>query len=181
MKLVNIPSYIDENAINYISIILEATNESDFDEEVFDEWLIMVDVEHKNNPSGYLRSCFKRELENGTYKPKAKVEFVPNTQEIINELRDRGMTILADDCVWLGVVLHHILNAKNMPISECKELQRKILTYMKNPKSFEEYKKLLMNANTLKQFNINWKLLEAKTQSHIETWNKLLDEIESEE
>ena len=177
------PNYIDINVINYINKILETMTEDDFDEKVFRDWLEIKDIEFKNNPNAYIKSCFKKELEKGTYKPKAKVEYVPNTQELINELRDRGMCILADESVWLSVVWGNIINIKDIDIKACKELNHKIIEYMGESKSFNDYKKLLMNSNTLKPYNINWGLLEEKTKLVILGWDKYLDELalESEE
>jgi len=181
MKLVNTPSYINEYVINYINGILTMTKEEDFSEEVFNDWLVIKDIEQKNNPNAYLKSCFKKELDNGTFKPKAIVNYVPNTQVLINALRDKGVCVLADESVWLSVVWQNILNNNYLSIEECVELNRKILMYMRTATSFNQYKRLLMNSNTLKQFNINWDLINIKAQMVTGEWDKLLDEIGNEE
>lgn len=178
MKLVNIPTYISVDVINYINGSLKTTNEDDFEEETFNEWLIIKDIEHKNNPSAYLRSCFKKELEKGTFKPKAKVNYIPNTQVLINAMRDKGICVMANDSVWLAVVWEHLLWLE-IDFKECQELNHKILDYMNENKSFDTYKKLLMNSNSLKKYDINWALLEEKVKIKILGWDKYLEYLES--
>ena len=177
-KILDYPSFIDKSTILYIA---ENTHEDDFDEEVFKEWLLIKDIEHKTSPNVYIKSCFKKELEKGTFRPRAKVSYVPNTQVLINEMRDRGVCVLADESVWLSVVWEHLVNMKDIDIKVCQDLNHKILNYMDKTKSFDEYKRLLMNSKTLKQYNINWALLEEKTKMKILGWdNYLKDLLESE-
>jgi hypothetical protein len=180
MKLIYYPSYIDNAVINYIATICEAISENDFDEERFKEWLDLNDVEHKTNPSAYVKACFKRELENGRFKPKPIVSYIPNTQELINEMRNKEIVILVDDTDWLNVAWWHILNEYKLPIDECKKLNRSILKYMKT-KEFDEYKKLLMNSNTLKPLDIDWKMIEQEASVVHKNWLDIMEELESEE
>jgi len=180
MKLIYYPSYIDKAVINYIATICEAISESDFDEQRFKDWLDLNDVEHKTNPSAYVKACFKRELENGRFKPRAVVEYVPNTQELINEMRNKGIVILADDTDWLNVAWWHILNVKELPIEDCVKLNRSILNYMKT-KEFSEYQKLLMNSNTLKPLDIDWDMIDKEASVVHKSWIDIIDELESEE
>lgn len=183
MQLRNAPNYLDTNIVRYINSIIETTNENDFDENQFLEWLSLADVENKNNPSGYVRSCFKKELEKGTFKPKAKVEYLPNTQELINAIRDKGVCVLADDSVWLSVVWEYLL-WKEIDLNTCKRINHEVLDKLDNSKSFNDYKEQLMNSPLLKPYQINWKLVEEKCKIKILGWNKYLDELakaESEE
>ena len=177
MKLVNVPSYIAVDVVNYIERV---TTDDNFSEEVFNDWLFIKDVEHKNNPNAYIKSCFQKELDNGTFQPRAKVEYLPKTQVLINEMRDRGIAVLADDSVWLSVVWEHLVNFKEINLRELQVLNHKILEFMKT-KEFSEYKELLMNSNTLKKYHINWKLIELKVDTKIKDWNSLLEDWKSEE
>lgn len=180
MKLNNIPTYINDITITYINGLLTMTDDEIFDEEVFQDWLLQKDIEHKNNPSAYLRSCFKKELDNGSYKPKVKLNYVPNTQVLINELRNRGICVLADDTVWLNVVWKHLINWQGINIKDCVELNHKILDYMGDSKSFEDYKKLLIGSKTLKKYEINWNLLDEKVKMEILGWEDYLKSLELE-
>ena len=171
---------MNEYVINYINGLLMKTNDEDFDNEVFEEWLITKDIESKNNPNAYIKSCFKKELDNGTFKPKAVVDYLPNTQELVNALRDNGVIVLVEDTDWLNVAWWHILNKEKLPIEECKKLNRNILGYMKT-KEFDEYKNLLMNSNTLKPLKLDWELIENEARVAHKHWLELMDELESEE
>lgn len=178
-NITDYPRYVDKELINYIDENVRAS-ESDFDSERFNEWLIENNVESKNNPSAYIKACFKKEFERGTFRPRAKVSYVPNTQRLINELRDRGICVLADDSVWLSVVWKHLVNWKEINIKDCVELNHKILEYMGESQSFEDYKRLLMNSKTLKKYEINWNLLEEKVKFEILGWDNYLKELEIE-
>jgi len=180
MKLLTIPNYLDIKVINYINRIVETTNENDFSEERFNEWLIEVEVESKANPSAYIRSCFKTELEKGTFRPRAKVEYIPNTQDLINQMRIKGICVLADESVWVSVLYKYLLNEKHVDSATCKKLNQSILNFMET-KCFKEYKELVMNSNTLKPYDINWEYIEAETKAEINKWNAMLDDLESEE
>lgn len=178
-KLVNIPSYISIEVVNYINEQL--TNEEDFDSEVFNSWLVSKDIEHKNNPNAYIRSCFIKELQKGTFKPQPKVEYIPNTQVLINEMRDRGICVLANDSAYIYVLWKYIINEAKITIDECVRLNRTILSFMKRGQSFNEYKRLLKKSNTLKAYHINWDYIEDKTNELIKKWDDTLEALESEE
>lgn len=177
MKLNNKYEYLDINVINYINGILRITTNENFDEKEFVSWLSLADVESKNNPSGYVRSCFKKELEKGTFQPKAEVRYIPKTQELINAIRDKGICVLADESVWLSVVWEYLL-WKEIDLNTCIRINHEVLDKLDNSNSFNDYKEQLMNSPLLKPYQINWKLVEEKVKIKILGWNKYLDELE---
>ena len=177
MKLVNIPSYIDEHVINYIDEKTKRASSSEFDENSFLDWLEEYGVKDKQNPSAYIKACFKKELDRGTFKPKAKVKYMPNTQVLINEMRDRGICVLADEYVWVDVLFNYLLNEKKIDGATCRELNHLILNYM-TTKDFREYKELLMKSKTLKPIGVDWEYIENKTKASVQEWNAMLDDIE---
>ena len=183
MKLVNIPNYLDQEVIKYIDVIVEAISESDFDEKMFLSWLVDNDVRNKSNPSAYIKACFKRELEAGTFRPmpKEEVHYLPNTQEFINEMRLRGICILADDSVYAKVLFEYLLNDLEIDSEILRKLNHKILKYMKQGQSFNDYKELLKQSNTLKDHKIDWEYIEKQALKEIKEWNDLLDDIEKYE
>ena len=181
MKLVNIPKYIAKDITDYIELNVR---DDDFDENRFIDWLFEKDIEHKTNPKAYIKMCLKKEIEAGTFKPKAKVEYIPNTQPLLNDMRDKGICVLADDSVWVNVLFGYLLNNKKVDGGTCRTLNKKILDYM-TTKSFSEYKDLIMKSNTLKPYDIDWNYIERETQRINKEWNGLLDDmdksLESEE
>ena len=113
----------------------------------------------------------------------ANVEFVPNTQPFINDLRYKKIVVLADDTVWLNVVWSYISKKVNIDINDCIALNHKIIAYMmKNgTKSFEDYKYYLKNSNALRRYEIDWEKLEKEVGKEITKWNKALDKLEAVE
>lgn len=113
----------------------------------------------------------------------AKVNYVPNVQPLINDLRDKKILILADDTVWLSVTWKHILNHTPIDLNECMALNHKIVAYMlsHNERTFEEYKSLLKKSKALKEYEIDWKAIEDKVCVEIMAWNLKLSEMESED
>ena len=177
MKLLHIPNYITKDVVNYIELNVD---DDDFDEKVFIEWLFDKDIEHKANPNAYLKSCLKKEIKAGTFKPQPKVSYVPNTQVLINEMRERGICVLADESVWVNVLFTYLLNEKEVDEATCRTLNKQVLNYMET-KCFGEYKDLLMKSKTLLPYGIDWEYIEKKTETEIRKWNDLLDDLESEE
>lgn len=180
MKLMNKYEYLDINAINYINATIRLTTNDDFDENEFNGWLLENDIESKVNPSAYVKKAFKEQLDKGTFKSKPKVEYLPNTQELINEMREKGICILADESVWVSELFNYLLNDLKLDSSVLKELNHKVLDYMKT-KEFSEYKDLLRKSKALSLYPIDWKHIETRTQNEILKWNELLDDLESEE
>ena len=154
----------------------------EIDIEKFKSWLSfnLVNFKSKTNQTSYFKKSFENELKKGTFKVSAKVDYLPNTQELINEMRNKGIVILADDTDWLNVAWWHILNETKLPMSECMKLNRTILRYMKTEK-FSEYQKLLMNSNTLKPLGIDWKTIEQEAIVARRHWIDIMEELESEE
>lgn len=182
MQLIDYPQYIDKYAINYLNEVMRANSDCELDNETFNEWLIANEVEKKSNPSAYLKACFKRELLAGTFKAKPKVNYIPNTQPLINAMMEKGICVSCDESAYVYELWHYLLNVKRIDYRECMELNHKVLDYMKAGQSFTEYKDLLQNSNTLKKYDVDWELIDKNTEKAIKEWNDLLEDMkESEE
>lgn len=183
MNLNNKYEYLDKNVIDYINGILRLTTNDDFDEKEFISWLEISDIKNKINPSGYVRKAFKEQFDKGTFRPKPKVYYVPNTEELINQLRDKGICVSANESAFMYVLWLDLINENNVPLEKAKKLNNKIIEYMKEGQSFNDYKELLKKSKTLKPYNLDWEVIEQKVEKFIKDWDKTLDEIpfESEE
>ena len=113
----------------------------------------------------------------------ANITYVPNTQPIINDLRDKKIVMLADDTVWLSVAWKIILNHTPIDVNEAIALNHKIIAYMleHNERTFEEYKSLLKKSKALRKYDIDWQSVEARVAVEIMIWNAKLEEMGSEE
>lgn len=152
----------------------------EIDADKFDSWLkFNLDTfKSKTNQASYFKKSFLNELNKGTFK-KEHLYFLPNTQPLINAMRDKNITILADDAAYLYVMWGYLLNIKKIDEKTCVELNNKIIAYMHDGQTFSDYKKLLKNSKTLKDYNIDWELIDKKTQAYISQWNDILLDLES--
>lgn len=153
----------------------------DLDLDKFKAWLEFNsnNFKSKTNQVSYFKKSFLNELDKGTFDI-IKVEYIPNTQALLNEMRARGICVLADEGVWVNVLFDYLLNEKKVDLDTCATLNHKVLDYMSN-QEFSNYKELIKSSNTLKKYQIDWELIEKRTRNEIDKWNDLLEETESEE
>lgn len=147
------------------------------DTDKFESWLSfnLETFKSKTNQSSYFKKSFVNELNKGTFTI-SKVEYIPNTQELINQMREK-IVLLADDTAYLTVLWDYMLNDKKIELSTCKKLNQQVIVYMTG--TFEDYKSLLKRSNTLKPYNVDWELIDKRTAEYINSWNQTLDELES--
>ena len=157
--------------------ILKCIHE-EIDTDKFKSWFNfnLDNFKSKTNQASYFKKAFINELKKGTFK-LTKIEYIPNTQVLVNEMRHRGIIINADDIVWLNVVWEYLLG--KMDIDDCVILNNSILDYMKTDE-FREYKELLTKSKTLKQYEIDWNFISTKTATEIQEWNSLLSDLGDE-
>ena len=165
--------------INCDEILTHIQEEIDTDK--FDSWLQfnLETFKSKTNQTSYFKKSFLNELNKGTFK-KEHLYFLPNTQPLINAMRDKNITILADETAYLYVMWDYLLNIKKIDEKTCVELNNKVITYMHDGQTFSDYKKLLKNSKTLKEYGVDWELIDQKAQEYIGGWNNILNELESE-
>lgn len=152
----------------------------EIDTDKFSSWLSfnLDNFKSKTNQASYFKKSFLNELDKGTFK-LVKIHYLPNTQPLINEMRERNMMILAEDSAYLYVMFDYLLNVKKIDINTISLLNRKVLSYMSDDQTFADYKKLLKSANTLKPYNVEWELIDKQTTELNEKWNMMLDGLES--
>ena len=155
--------------------------QEEIDTDKFDSWLQfnLETFKSKTNQASYFKKSFLNELSKGTFK-KEHLYFLPNTQPLINAMRDKNITILADETAYLYVMWDYLLNIKKIDEKTCVELNNKVITYMHDGQTFSDYKKLLKNSKTLKEYGVDWELIDQKAQEYIGGWNNILNELESE-
>lgn len=152
----------------------------EIDIQAFQEWLDynLDNFKSKSNQTSYFKKSFQNELQKGRFNLKPKVNYLPNTQEFINELRDKGVIIYADDSDWLSVAWSHLLNVVKISQNECKAINQSVLRDMFTV-NFDEYKNLLMNHKSLQKYHINWEEIEKQYIIARKNWLELMEELES--
>ena len=176
----NTPRYLSPVVIDYIIETLDKTDGLDFDIDSFNEWLIEKDIANKINPSAYVKSCFAKELEHGTYKARTEIKYIPAYQPLINAMREKGICVLNDDCVYLGCLWDYLLEDKKLGIDTCKKLNHQVVDYMEKGQSFIDYVNLLKNSNTLKKYEIDWLVVDERAKKELHERNELMKKFESE-
>ena len=179
--------YIDKQLKEYIETIL-AKSDCDFDEKKFDQWLIKNDVEHKANPSAYIKACFKRELEQGTFKPIKVDDY--NQTEILAKImphlykhlpifgiqQEQGF---GDETFFIENLQLYIYEHQILTIEELIKLNDKVMGYiasLKAPK-ITDYRKYIKKAQVLKDL-VDWAEIEKIEAKERQEFEELMEKFE---
>ena len=184
MKLTQEYSYLNDIVLTHINDLIKDL--TDFDEERFNFWLEEKKISSKNNPSAYVKSCFKKELELGTFtKPEApEIEYVPATQTFINSLREKGIKIIPEDTMQIDVTFSYLLNNLILTPDELRQLNQNIVDYMvslNKPQTTSDFLELMRKSKTLKGRFIDWVAIGKEAQKLNEEWDRLLAELKADE
>ena len=184
MKLTKEYSYLNDIVLTHINDLIKDL--TDFDEERFNFWLEEKKISSKNNPSAYVKSCFKKELELGTFtKPEApEIEYVPATQTFINSLREKGIKIIPEDTMQIDVTFSYLLNNLILTPDELRQLNQNIVDYMvslNKPQTTSDFLELMRKSKTLKGRFIDWVAIGKEAQELNEEWDRLLAELKADE
>ena len=184
MKLTQEYSYLNDIVLTHINDLIKDL--TDFDEERFNFWLEEKKISSKNNPSAYVKSCFKKELELGTFtKPESpEIEYVPATQTFINSLREKGIKIIPEDTMQIDVTFSYLLNNLILTPDELRQLNQNIVDYMvslNKPQTTSDFLELMRKSKTLKGRFIDWVAIGKEAQKLNEEWDRLLAELKADE
>ena len=181
-------TYNLSNCIIVIKGILKNHNLQDYDgilnyihEEIdtdkFESWLKYNLDKFKSKAESYFIKSFTNELEKGTFE-KTKVYYVPATEPMINELRSKGITILADESAYLYTMWEELLNRYKVPREIGVQVNRQAINSLTITSDFKHYVQLIQNCDLLKSYKIDWADIKDKTDAFIKRWNETLDELE---
>lgn len=184
MKLTKEYSYLNNIVLTHINDLIKDL--TDFDEERFNFWLEEKKIATKQNPSAYVKSCFKKELDLGTFtKPEApEIEYVPATQSFFNDLRSVGIKVIPEDTMQIDVTFSYLLNNKILTPNELISLNRNIVDYMvslNKPQTTSDFLDLMRKSKTLKGRFIDWVAIGKEAQRLNKEWERLLAEIKGDE
>ena len=183
MKLEKSYPYISENVIAHINDLIKDL--TDFDENRFGFWLEDKKISSKNNPSSYVMSCFKKELDNGKFtKPEApKIEYVPATTLFFNHLREVGIKVRGEDQFLIDCSFIYLLNNRIISPEELTKLNTQIIDYLltlpEEKKNSGEYMNLLMKSKTLSGRFIDWNAIGNEAKKLEKEWDDMMSELTS--
>ena len=132
----------------------------------------------KSNQNQYFKKSFANELSKGTFTLN-KVYYVPATEPMVNELRSKGIVLLADDTAYLYTMWEELLNHYKVPRDVCVQINRYAINNLIITSDFNHYKKLVKESALLVNYKVDWAAINKKTSDFIAKWNETLDELES--
>lgn len=152
----------------------------EIDTDKFKTWFNfnLDNFKNKSNQNQYFKKAFTNELAKGTFE-KAKVYYVPATEPMINELRSKGITILADESAYLYTMWEELLNHYKVPREIGVQVNRQAINSLTITSDFKHYVQLIQNCDLLKSYKIDWADIKDKTDAFIKRWNETLDELEN--
>lgn len=178
MKLEKQYPFLNETVIALINDLTKDL--TDFDEERFDFWLKDKKISTKQNPSVYVKSCFKKELDLGTFtKPESpEIEYVPPTVPFYNHLREAGIKVRGEDQFLLEESFTYLVGNNIITYEELATLNSQIIEYLltlpEEKRNTDEFIKLLMKSKTLSGRFIDWNEIGNRAKKDEEEWEKLM-------
>ena len=171
--------FLNEQTIEFINDLTKDL--TDFDEEKFKKWLILKDIEHKTNPSNYLRKAFQEHLDKGTFKKDEDQEVHVAITPLCNDLRSLGVHVAPESTMGMSVAMDYLLNNKILTIEELRTLNRGIISYLvdhKDTMDTNNYLELMRKSNMLKGRMVDWVAIGKEITKANEEWDQLIKELE---
>ena len=176
--ITEIKSIITKSCLNIVcdDILIHIHEEIDVDK--FQTWFNfnLDNFKNKSNQNQYFKKSFINELNKGTFVLN-KVYYVPSTEPIINELRSKGVVVLADETAYLYTLWEELLNRYKIPREMCVQVNRQAISNLTITSDFKHYIKLVKGSELLKGYNIDWESIKRKTIDFIKSWNETLDKL----
>ena len=127
----------------------------------------------KSNVKVYFQKAFTNELNKGTFKTP-EIKYLPSIEPLLNELRNKGIILLANDVAYLKVLFQELLNTYEIPAKEIVKINHKLVDRCKDYIDYKEQIKA-----ELSSYKIDWGDIEHKTQVYIAMWDFTLNVGES--
>lgn len=179
----NLKNYnLNDPTITWLQTLIK--DNDDFDENRFEEWLKEKNVAFKSSPSAWLKTVFPKELERGTFN---RIVYVPATQIFFNAMREKGVLMKQDDCMYIDIMLTTVCKVLSRSKSEgqvqdtinkwCNDCIDYIVKKVSKPSS-ADFINVFKQARSIKALNLDWNKIDAESKEHNEHWDKLMKEIE---
>ena len=177
--ITDIRGIISSSCLNIVCDDILKEIKEPIDVDKFKTWFNynLNNFKSKTNQTSYFKKAFTNELVKGTFE-KAKVYYVPATEPMINELRSKGITILADESAYLYTMWEELLNHYKVPREIGVQVNRQAINSLTITSDFKHYVQLIQNCDLLKSYKIDWADIKDKTDAFIKRWNETLDELE---
>jgi len=127
----------------------------------------------KQNIQTYFNRAFHKELEKGTFKLE---EVGWNATTLFQALRERGVKVIQDDTCYICVMWEAYARV-GVKIETVQELNHKIVDFMKEGQTTQDYIDIVKKSKTLSEYNIDWDKVQETYEKEIAEWHRILDEL----
>lgn len=177
--LTNSYEFLDRDVVDFINKTIASY--PNFNEERFQLWIDMNDIETKNNPSAYVNKCFLKELKSGTFikpeEPKEPIiEYLSlSAGELFNEMRAMGIKVSQASTCSIMDVCDYLINNKVLTITDLRELNHGIVRYIaENDMTSDEFIDLMKKSKVLRG-KVKWEEVDKENQAFREECDSLLN------
>ena len=162
--------------------ILNCVHE-DIDTDKFKGWLEynLDKIKSKTNQTSYLKKSFQIEQSKGTFKKEPQIEYLPNTQPLLNALREKGISVSYVQSAYISVLFDYLLNTLKINKDTLTTLNHQILDYMKPNQCCDDYIKFIKKSKVIKKLDIDWNYIDEKSKKELEAWEEMFEDINDKE
>lgn len=129
----------------------------------------------KQNIQSYFKRAFYKELEKGTFKVKKEIW---NGNTLFQALREKGVIVIHDDTCYI-CLMWEAYQKLGVKIDLVQDLNHKIVNYMHEGQTSQDYINLVRKANALKDYQIDWDKLQQEYEVEIAEWHDILNGLEN--
>ena len=167
-------SSLKVNVDDITSVIVKPINVNSFK-----DWLDhnLNTFNSKTNIHTYFKKAFINEMSKGTFDYK---EPAINPTTLIEALRNKGVTITADNTLYIDIMWRYYLK-RGMKIEEIQKLNSQIVAFMVQGQTFEDYISLVKRSKPTKAYAINWLAIEVEYRGSKQVWDDIIALKPSEE
>lgn len=130
----------------------------------------------KQNIQSYFNRAFFKELDKGTFKLEQQAVEVAT---LSTALRNKGVKVTSSDTAYIEIMWQEIVRL-GMTEEQAINLNHKIVDYMKEGQTFQDYIGLVKKSKALEGYKIDWNKIEVKYQKAIEKWDRVLNQLSLE-
>lgn len=129
----------------------------------------------KQNIQPYFNKAFLKELNKGTFEKKREIW---NGVTLFQALRERGVKVIPDDTCYICIMWGAYQDA-GIKIEEVQQLNHKIVDYMKEGQTSQDYIEFVKKSKALQAYHIDWDKVQEEYEVEIAEWHRILDELDN--
>ena len=171
-----IRTYINNSSLKVNSDDIVSVLTQEIDVRKFKDWLDRNEnyISTKEFQHNYFKKAFMNELSKETFKADP---VTIETLSLIKAMRIKGIKVTSNSNLYLESMTAEAYRS-GMSAEDINDLNRRIIVYMKEGQTFDDYVALFKKSNSVKSYKIDWQTVEDKYQKSLATWNEVLTDSE---